>query len=266
MIKPLFDASTDTALRDLDPARGVVRDPDRYASTLARTLASDPGAAAKMTPVRRRRPARRWRMVLAGGVLAVGAAVVASLVVPGQVAYAGWTPTPEPLAPVQAAQALTTCLSASGEATAGAKTLIADERGPWVYLLAENSPGVETSCVMPRSVLGTEPKGSDPRIYGGGSGEIPDDKIGPADVLTWSWGAASTEEGLFLLVEGAVGSDVRAVTVITAKGQRIEASVGSGRFAAWWPGGKASARNSELTDDITLEATLRDGTTITVPR
>lgn len=65
----------------------------------------------------------------------------------------------------------------------------------------------------------------------------------------------------FAWAEGHVGSDVTAVTVTTATGLEIEASVNDGRYAAWWPAGEIDGDNPEVTDAHTYTLTLADDST-----
>jgi hypothetical protein len=143
--------------------------------------------------------------------------------------------------------------------------LIADRRGPWVYVLVKTSAAEETSCVMPVALIGTVPSTTDRRIYAGGSGEAPTEPVRPRQVEVLTWTASTTDEGLFILSEGFVGAHVKDVKVLTPTGKQVTASVGNGRYAAWWPAGKNSPRNPEITQSPTLEVTMTDGAVVTMP-
>lgn len=266
MTRSLIDPRTDAALSDLDPARDAKADPDRYEATLDRILAGNPGASARATPAatRRRRRVRPWLVAVPTGILAAVAAT--AVVVSAQPAYAGWTPVPTALSAADASKATRSCLAHQGEpVTAATDTLITDRRGRWVYVLVKTSPDTETSCVMPEVLVGTTPSSTDRRLYAGGSGEVLTDPVGARQVDVSIWSASSTDEGLFILTEGRVGSEVKAVTVVTPTGKRVTASVHDGRYAAWWPAGKSSPRNPELTGAPVLQVEMADGAVVAMP-
>ncbi len=265
MTRALFDPRTGAALGALDPARDAVVDPGRYESTLARVLAVDPAqptTGSEETPPRRR--VRRRRIAVPAGVLAATAAATAVLVA-GQPAYADWTPVPVALSAGEATEAARSCLAHQGEpGDTPADVLIADRRGPWIYVLVASAQQ-ESSCVMPESLVGTTPSTTDRRMHAGGAGEVLTDPVGARRVDVAIWSASGTDEGLFMLIEGRVGSEVAGVEVLTPTGKRVTASVHDGRFAAWWPAGRSSTRTPELTGAPSLQVTMTDGTVVTVP-
>lgn len=266
MTRSLIDPRTDAALATLDPARDAELDPRRYESTLARVLTVDRAGAttAYAGTTRPRRRGRRRLIAIPAGLLAAVAAV--ATVVGGQPAYADWTPVPTPLSANDAAEASRSCLAHQGEPVESATdVLIADRRGPWIYVLVQTSAQQETSCVMPEALVGTAPSSTDRRMYAGGSGEALVDPVAARQVDVAIRSASSTDEGLFMLIEGRVGSEVAGVTVLTPTGKRVTASVHQGRFAAWWPAGKNSPRNPELTGAPSLQVTMTDGTVVTMP-
>ena len=195
------------------------------------------------------------------GTTAVGTGVL----VGGRPAYADWTPVPTALSPTEAARATRSCLAHQGDPATATQALIADRRGPWVYVLVRTTADEETSCLMPETLVGTTPSSTDRRMYAGGSGEALTDPVGPRQVEVSTSSASSTDEGLFMLSEGRVGSEVKGVTVLTPTGMRVTASVHDGRYAAWWPAGRSSPRNPELTGAATLRVELTDGQIVTLP-
>jgi hypothetical protein len=66
-------------------------------------------------------------------------------------------------------------------------------------------------------------------------------QLGPLEIAAASGGSASGEESWSYL-HGSVGSDVGGVVIDLADGTNITASLGGGRFAAWWPGEVVATR------------------------
>jgi hypothetical protein len=62
-------------------------------------------------------------------------------------------------------------------------------------------------------------------------------------------------------VTGYAGRDVTRVTVDPPVGPDVEASLEDGRFAAWWPAGKARGDNPGMGGEWGYTVTLTDGTT-----
>lgn len=266
MTRSLIDPRTDAALSALDPARGARPDPNHYASTLAHVLGTDVDVPARVDTAATWSPrcVRRRLIAIPAGI--VGAVAATMVVIGVQPAYAGWTPVPTALSAPDAEEAVRSCLAHQGEpVTSATDTSIADRRGRWVYVLVQTSTANETSCVMPEALVGTTPSSTDRRMYAGGSGESLSDPVGARQVDVSTWSASATREGLFMLTEGRVGSEVKGVTVLTPTGRRVTASVHGGRFAAWWPAGKSSPRNPELTGASDLQVEMTDGTVITMP-
>jgi hypothetical protein len=279
MNKHTVDAMTTAALRDLDPAgTSVLTDAERERAdaTFARILATP---SHDHVPEKSVRPRRRWSRRLVPVAL-VGAAVPA-LLLSGGPAFASWTSKPEPLTGAAATEAATTCLDALGaqkppqsRGPAGPDQaepiVIAERRGEWTYVLI-TGPKLEASCLLPDDLIGED---FPPNHKGGGySGNYTQD---PAEVPTLardalvetiSMGDVHDGTGLwpfstdqyFVSVEGYVGSDVTGVTVHYPGVPDIQASVKSGRFAAWWPAGPAKGPNPGAGWTYTL--TLADGST-----
>ena len=267
-----IDAIADAALRDLDPAPAAAltdAERTRAAATLARILDTPSHDETSQAPAG---PRRRWRRLLVpvGLVGAAGAAVPALLL--GGSAFGSWTPAPEPLTGAAAAEAATTCRTMFAMPDRGERVELADRRGAWTYVLLAG-PAAEATCLMPEGLVGREDPATDrtegfmgsyttdPRraptlaandIVGyGGAGSVPTDGL---------WGFGDDEEWVSY-VDGYVGSAVTGVTVHTPTGADVEASVGNGRFAAWWPSPTPSSENLDVMGAWTYTVTLADGTT-----
>ncbi len=74
---------------------------------------------------------------------------------------------------------------------------------------------------------------------GASSGSAPV-QLGPLEIAA-SGGSASGEESWSYL-HGSVGSEIGGVVIALADGTNITASLGGGRFAAWWPGEVVATR------------------------
>lgn len=264
--KPLFDAATDAALRDLDPAPAHAEEQlstDERAvasSTVRRILGSDPASSSKATGAKRRRRNKGW-LVAAAVAAASVVALVIGVVLPNGQAYADWSPVPTALTAAQVDTAMATCLEdvdlPSKPSPSQARLLLAERRGGWTYVLFMPSSDSEASCLFP-----DEQAPDDPYRWGKfDSGISPEPAPRPNEVQEWGYTTGTTKEGLFSWNEGVVGRDVTAVTITTPVGQRVTASVGNGRYAAWWPAGENYQENPQLGGGLRIEATLRDGTT-----
>ena len=267
-----IDAMADAALRDLDPApAAALTDAERVRAeaTLAHILATPGHHETSQVPPR---PRRRWipPLVAVGLAGAAGAAVPALLL--GGSAFGSWTPTPEPLTGAASAEAASTCIAMFAMPDRGERVEIADTRGAWTYVVLAG-PTAEATCLMPEGLVGREDPAAartegfmgsyttDPReaptlaandIVGyGGAGSVPTDGL---------WGFGDDEEWVSY-VDGYVGSAVTGVTVHTPTGADVEASVGNGRFAAWWPSPEPSSENLDVMGAWTYTVTLADGTT-----
>lgn len=256
----------DADLRALDAADRVI-DPAARARSAARldaVIAAEPG-------LRPFRVNARWL------VPAAAAAMVGALILPGMFtptpAYASWTPTPTPLPEPAARAASRACLdslaasAAKGSAPSHAKpdlrletvrTVVAEQRGEFVFVALATGSGVEYSCLAPAA--------HPDRVSSAGGG-IPTmaspepAPLTPQQLTSGGAGLAGSPSGGFGYSQGRVGADVRRVT-IHADGQRVEASVNDGHFAAWWPTKAATAE--PMPDPIvTFDVTLADGRVLT---
>lgn len=265
------DDLTTQALRDLDAAGSTeltAAERDRADAMFARIVTAPAGASpdAPVAPARRRGRRLLTGMGLAG---AVGVAVPAMLFSGGS-AFGSWTATPEPLTDAAAAEAAATCRSHLAMPDRGERIVIAEQRGAWTLVMMAG-PEAEFTCLMADDSVDRDPHNSDGVFMsaGGGAaaapaiarddlvegtsmgGTVPDDELAP-----WA-----DDEDWFTWAEGYVGSDVTGVTVHTASGKEVEASVSDGRFAAWWPAGEVDSDNPEVSGAWTYTLTLADGTT-----
>ncbi len=267
------DPMTAAALRDLDPAPATTltaAERERAEATFARILATPSHDQVPEVPGRARR--RRTRLLVPLGLVGAAAAAVPALLLGGGSAFASWTPTPEPLTGVAAAEAATTCRAALGVPDQGEQVVIAERRGGWTYVLIAG-PKTEGACLVPDDLVG---RGVPPDHQEGFFGSYSTDPVeaptlarGRIDEAGSMGGSVSTprpwplsdDEGWFSWVEGYVGSDVTGITVHTPIGTDVEASVANGRFAAWWPSAKPSSENLDVMEAWTYTVTLADGTT-----
>jgi hypothetical protein len=155
-----------------------------------------------------------------------------------QNAFAAWTATTTTPAASQLTAADSSCHHAYStgirllpDATAGSlpsslsPLVLTDSRGPFEMLVYSGSAG-EYVCLWDSGVIGV----------GGGNGDtLPpptSDSIGVPGV-----GFSRTDGGTSSLTyaHGHVGSDVTAVTLNLTDRTRVEATLQSGLYAAWWP-------------------------------
>ena len=234
------DTLITTALRQLDPAPQLtLTEAELHCAdaALARIVATPDDESVPVRPDRPRR--RRLRLLMPMGLAA--AVAIPGLLLGGGDAYGSWTPTPEPLTDLAAADAATTCRAVLGVPDRGEHVAMAERRGEWTYVLLAG-PGTEAICLMPNSRIGQDAAAREDFF-----GTYDTDRAAPPvldsdqiDETTSMEG--STDEGWFIWSEGYVGSDITGVTVHTSSGLDIEASVAGNRFAAWWP---ARAQNSD---------------------
>jgi len=203
--------------------------------------------------------------------LVAGAVVVFGDGGQGGRAYASWTAAPEPVANHDLDAAKAACENklhhSAGESTAidpsKAKLALAERRGTHVALLYRtDNPDISTTCFM-RNRRGST-KVDDLELGSGGS-------TGPA--LTplstgFTQGAIAEFRGAAVTVtDGAVGSDVRGVTIHSGD-LTITATLDNGRYAAWWPGsafdgGRLEAQGRRAPKlNLRYDLTLTDGSLV----
>ncbi|MDQ4055029.1 MAG: hypothetical protein M3237_20360 [Actinomycetota bacterium] len=267
------DDLTTEALRDLDAARLTEltdAERDRADAMFARIVAAPAGASADaLVPVTTAR--RRGRRLLTGVGLAGAAGVaVPAFLLSGGSAFASWTATPEPLTDDAAAEAAATCRTHMAMPDRGERIVIAEQRGAWTLVMMAG-PETEFTCLMADDSVDRFPHQSDGVVMAAGGGAVAAPPVARDDLdETTSMGGTvhddefvpwADDNDWFVWAEGHVGSDVTAVTVHTASGMEIEASVSDGRFAAWWPAGEVDSDNPELGGAWSYTLTLADGST-----
>lgn len=258
-----LDAAPDRPLDDAARRRATAR--------REQILANDSRLIPGTSTVPRRRP---WLAVAAGAtaVAAVaGAVVVGSVVVdavaPGDAAYATWTATPSSVAIAERGLAGDACLEASGNEDAD--VVLAERRGDWIAVAAvgDTPDGpVTVTCIVELASGTTSP--TVVSATGGGQGAVP---IGGeftegsfSEFSGWSVPGSGSSPTVSFTV-GEAGPDVVGVDLVGPDGEVIHATVGNGRFIAWWPGrafeDTAEGGGSALVD-LDYRVTLRDGTVV----
>lgn len=200
--------------------------------------------------------------MLKGGVAVVGTAVV--LLLGAGVAFAGWSATPSRPNPA----ALTAVRKACGELSAAgvhgelkaASVQVAETRGPFAAIVYQRSDRVPWQCVTRRRAVLLNQV-----AYGRGGPDFINPAAGHVTLPLMSRtliGAANAKfqsltrhrfrgsskqyfrelavlvrsSDSLLVVSGFVGRGVRRVTFVLRDGSRVDATVGNGRYLAWWPG------------------------------
>lgn len=248
----------------LDPAlSAALRD-----ELVAHVQTTGAGEVVPLGARRRRRTGTRLALVAAS---LAGLAVGASVLMPGQSAYAGWSATPTPLVGDAAQQALQGCgqtAAAGADGSAG----LAEQRGRWVLAMVRGQDGAVTTCLRTTSDDGASigqgalvpaapdadsvtvlidngifaHASSDPRVVNG-------------------WFGPPEMEGQHLIT-GVAGPEVTDVVLSTTAGE-VTASLEDGLWAAWWPVPYPEQGNEAGADDPTSATlTLRDGSTVTLDR
>ena len=122
-------------------------------------------------------------------------------------------------------------VSLRGAFNAQPALLLADGRGGGrIMLIYGEADGDTAECFAKLDPNGT------PSVDGSGfsSGAGPA-QPGPLEIFPSSGGSASGEDSTSYL-HGSVGSEIGRVVIALSDGTNLTASVGGGRFAAWWPG------------------------------
>lgn len=108
--------------------------------------------------------------------------------------------------------------------------VLADGRGgDRIMLLYRAGPGEAAECLVRIDANGA------PTVDAAGSSGTGPAQLGALELQASSSGSASGVDSWSYL-HGLIGSDIGGVVITLADGTNITASVGGGRFAAWWPG------------------------------
>jgi hypothetical protein len=127
--------------------------------------------------------------------------------------------------------------SLQGALTVQPQLILADGRGGSRLMLIYGGAGGDTAECLVR----IDPNGI-PTVDGAGSSTGSDPaQLGPLEIAASSGGSASGEDSWSYL-HGNVGSEIGGVVIQLADGTGITASLGGGRFAAWWPGEVVATR------------------------
>ena len=110
--------------------------------------------------------------------------------------------------------------------------VLADGRGGGYVLLVYGArPGDTAECFARINPDGTPFVDS----TGTSTGSEPV-RLGPLEIAASSGGSTASREESYSYLHGHVGSDIGGVVIELADGTNLTASLGGGRFAAWWPG------------------------------
>lgn len=264
-----------TVLKTLDPAsRPAEAGNPRARADLQRILDADPSTEhprqlQPSVPGRKSRPSRTTRnvrrVVLAGGVLAVTAGMVALPAVRGgDAAFASWTRVPQGLSASERADAASSCRDRKENgAGAGyvdqlehAQLAIAEQRGVWTTVILAGARGFAALCVTDDSShtfgFGTDMIGSVGTLWN----YIPP---GPRDLIPTDLGSGTMSAGDISLAAGIAGSDIIRVVYPSRTHGDVNATVSGGHFALWFPGDELNDASSS--NPVQVEVTYRDGST-----
>lgn len=234
-----------TALRELDPAPAVELDEaargraaERLRTILATPLSEDRGEPQPVAPLRRRHGVR-WAATTAAAAAAVLAvSVTPSLLGADSDAYASWTPVAQRSAAGDRAIADAACRDA-GLDLVSPELVIAERRGQWLALLYTGADSTVATCLA-RLPLGSDDVGDVDLARAGGQGAVPvgaQFTQGPIFENLGHGGLFGTgDRPTISLTLGDVGDEVAGVTIHTAAGEDVVATVADGRYVAWWPG------------------------------
>ncbi|MGB3828222.1 MAG: hypothetical protein WA962_05545, partial [Ornithinimicrobium sp.] len=136
---------------------------------------------------------------------------------------------------------------------------LSESRGPWTFTLMADGQNIQGACFIPSEAIDGTFEGFEESNTFGGIATTDDPLELQGDEIETSFGGVgSTNEGLFGYLTGRVGDNVTAVRV-TAAGQRVDASVVDGHWAAWWPAGSQDRNDPDILN-TKLQVTLKDGT------
>ncbi|MFY0409156.1 hypothetical protein [Solicola sp. PLA-1-18] len=278
-MSPRRQAQTMRALQNLDSAATGPLDhiEQRASRTLEQILKAAPGEPTSNPGPGRPTLLRNGRTVLIGAVLA--ATVVAAIVIPlltrVETAFASWSPSPASLQGTERTTTVEACLklqsgdggSLALDPTAKPTVLVAERRGGWSYILfrvpGASQPELEGSCLVPNSVV-ADPQPGQGNFFGrlDGVDDLTDPSPNSRLVRQDTSQLGTIGDDAFASVEGTAGSDVARIQVRTPSGRKVEASIESGHWAAWWPVGGKPTTNPDWSEPPSYRITLRDGTIV----
>ncbi len=276
----------DSALRSLDAAAKslTVDEKERAKATLERIVATAPTTETQRpaAPAPARRAWRAWPRLVLVSMAALVLVVVGAVVVRGigseNVASASWTDTPTPVTGDNLDVVASACRPQVKRYFVGwgnhpadkADLVLAERRGDRVALLYHTEhPNTSATC------FAHNPEGStlvsDVQAGAGSSESVIE---APPRGFTQGFveeNRASVKAQVFSITDGAVGKEVKGVT-IHAGAHTIKASVKNGWYAAWWPGRAVGGRPFQWRRNgkeprafkpiLTYDLTLTDGTVI----
>ncbi|ACQ78875.1 hypothetical protein Bcav_0613 [Beutenbergia cavernae DSM 12333] len=252
-----------------DPHPRTTFDPTAHVERV-RTILRDPP---QNRPVRLEssQSPRRRRGWIAAAVAATGAALGAVTLtsLPTAPAFAGWTTSPASVSPVSADVLSDACPGQAREIvdTDGGPAVnllplprvIVDVRGPYTYVVSASEQGWEECLITPDAEGGIDVVTNDAAYGQPVSTQVDADEVsvvvGLDRTTSWRQGADGLP-GALTSAFGRAGSDVVSVTVTTASGSAVEATVHNGWWAVWIPG--------EVDLEGSISASLEDGSTISV--
>lgn len=265
-----------TLLRDLDAAPDVPLAPTqrlRSDARLEQILASDPAdpeTGNALAPVRRRiRP--RWVAIpaAAAAILAVGV-VAPQLTGLDAAAYASWTARPSEPTHADRSVADDACRD-KGLDLRSPRLDLAERRGEWMALLYTSATDPMATTCLARLPVGSDHAEHVDLARAGGQGAVPVAAEFTQGPIFQNGGKRPFGIGnrpIMSITLGDVGEDVAGLTITTAAGQQVEATVANGRYVVWWPGYAfdpefdAPSGEGGPEPTFTYTVTLTDGTVI----
>ena len=272
------------ALRSLDAASASLTadEQERADATLERIVATAPTTETQR-PAAPAPAQRAWRRLALVSVAALVLIVVGAVMVRGigseNVASASWTDTPAPVTGDSLEAVKSVCRAQVKRYFVGwgnhpadkAELVLAERRGDRVALLYHTeSPSTSATCFahnLEGSTLVSD-------IQAGAGTSEAMIEVPPRGLTQGFVEEDRTSVGaqVFSITDGAVGKDVKGVT-IHAGAHTVKASVKNGWYAAWWPGrshkgwlwpvhSKSGKEPRAFEPILTYDLTLTDGTVI----
>lgn len=177
----------------------------------------------------------------------------------GDAAFATWTPDPDAIPELERPDAADECrrVHQDGEFAdqlRSAEPVIAERRGAWTTVVLAGPDGFSTMCVTDES---------SPFWGRGMIGHITPSIVGytapgPRELTAHALGDGIVDNHALSLAAGTAGSDIVAISYLSATYGEVTASVAGGHFALWLPGTelkRASIAGAHF------QVTYRDGST-----